>query len=101
MAVHDNLPRGVQGSIDHHIRGMERYTEPLKDTLATLRVLAPPLLIGLEDDVRAVDELLEKIRDRWGYYIAKGAWASTEEVNAHLDRLPKATGTGTELEKKE
>lgn len=92
MAVHDQLPRGVQTSVDHHIRNLERQADPVKDTLATLRVLAPALLIGMEDDVRALDKMIESIRDRWGYYVARGAWAATEEVNDHLNSLPQATG---------
>jgi methyl coenzyme M reductase subunit D len=91
MAIHDSLPQGIQDSVDHHIRKLERSAIPLKDGLATMRIMAPALLIGLENDINAVDKLVEKIKDRWGYYVARGAWAADEEVTDHMNRLPRAS----------
>lgn len=91
MAVHDNLPRGIQDHVDHSVRSLERFAHPVNDTLETLRQLAPALLIGMDSDVRALDEAIAKIKSRWAYFKANGAWASTEEVDNYMDRLPRAS----------
>jgi hypothetical protein len=92
MAIHDDIPRGVQDSVRHHIRQLDRFCIPVQDTLDTIRHLAKPLMIGMEDQLRGLDSLVEEIKTRWAYYEANGAWASSEDV---AERLPKASASAT------
>lgn len=86
--IHDSLPRGVRNHIDHSIRDLERFAGPVNDTLDTLQHLARPLTVGLEDDYRTLDGLIAKLKQRWAFYQANGAWPNDAEVAG----LAKATG---------
>lgn len=88
------MPRGVRDHVDHSIRNLERFAVPVNDTLDTLQHLARPLTVGLEDQYRALDELISEIKQRWAFYQANGAWPSQDE------KLGLARATGREALRK-
>lgn len=77
--VYDELPRGVRNHIGHSIRELERFSTPVNDTLDTLQHLARPLTVGLENEYRALDRLIQEIKSRWAFYEANGAWPANGE----------------------
>lgn len=77
--VHDDMPRGVRDHIAHSIRQLERFAAPVNDTLDTLQHLARPLTVGLEEEYRSLDRLIQSIRERWAFYEANAAWPSSSE----------------------
>lgn len=94
--VHDELPRGVRDHISHSIRQLERFSTPVNDTLDTLQHLARPLTVGLEDEYRSLDRLIQSIKERWAFFETNGAWPSSGEhlgqarASAHMPVTTKA-----------
>lgn len=78
--VHDNIPRGMRNHIRQSIRDLEKAVEPVNDTLDTLQRLARPLIVGLDGEFRALDELILKIKERWAYFEAHDGWPESGEA---------------------
>jgi hypothetical protein len=79
------------------IRELEAAAVPVNDALDTLQHLARPLVIGLEGEWRAVDNLINEIKQRWAFWQANGAWPNNNESLA----MPRASGRIESKDKKE
>ncbi len=91
--IHDNLPKGIRNHVRTSIAELETLARPIEDTLDTLKHLARPLFIGLDNDAQALDHLIAELKRRWLYYEANDAWAGSAEIAQEM--LPKATAKRT------
>jgi hypothetical protein len=92
--VHDKLPYALQSHISHSLRELERAADRINDQLDTIQQLSRPLTVGLDNEFRGLDTLIQELKTRWAYYLANGAWA--DSVTAKRIRAPRATAQPTQ-----